>query len=75
MTNRYCVYYWNNGRKYYTDGTFSFGVKYSTAKELAKDNASSMPNVYFFIELWTLDDVKNPVYSVCNIASNLIETE
>lgn len=65
MSDRYIVYMWGvGGKKLYMDGTYGSGVNLATAKELANDNASSMPNTYFFVREW--DELGEIVYSVIN---------
>lgn len=44
------IYYYSPTSKVYLDGSASQGYSYEYATALARDNASSMPNVRIYVE-------------------------
>lgn len=70
----YRVYFWNTSGKQYVDNTLDHPVTLCKAKSLAKDNASSMPNTYFFVDHRFYDNTVLD-YSVSNVNGELLETK
>jgi hypothetical protein len=68
----YQVYYHGPNGKIFTDGTATAYRTYRNAKDMARENASAMPNVYFFVKHHRAND---PMYSVVNVNTTLLETE
>lgn len=70
--NFYQIYYHGPKGKIFLDGTDKNYKNYRQAKNFALENASAMPDVYIFVRHHAAND---PMYSVVNVNSTLIETE